>query len=130
MMSELMVQPALLAVLAGAVLTSLAVLLVWRARRQQRVLQQRSDTLRRDLSALTAAAVSVGQRVLELERRQRRLAERQDQLDVFESANQPYEQAIRMVHKGAGIEELVEICGLSRGEAELIAMLHRLDRSA
>ena len=130
MMSELMVQPTLLAVLAGTVLTGLAVLLVWRARRQQRVLQQRSDTLRRDLSALTAAAVSVGQRVLELERRQRRLAERQDQLDVFESANQPYEQAIRMVHKGAGIEELVEICGLSRGEAELIAMLHCLDRSA
>ncbi len=102
--------------------------------RRQRQQLRRQDALiaalRQDLRALTTAAVGVGERVLETEQRQRRLAERQDQLDLYDAANQPYEQAIRLVQKGADVEELVEICGLNRGEAELIRMLHRLDKSA
>ena len=33
-------------------------------------------------------------------------------------------QAIRMVSRGAAIEDLVSLCGLSRNEAELIVMMH------
>lgn len=121
----------LVAGMAGMVLVLSGFWLVLRRQRQQ---LQRQDaliaTLRQDLRALTTAAVGVGERVLETEQRQRRLAERQDQLDLYDAANQPYEQAIRLVHKGADVEELVEICGLNRGEAELIRMLHRLDKSA
>ena len=101
-----------------------------RTRRRQGEQARRLEALRHELRALTTAAVGVGERVLEVERRQRRLAERQDQMDLYDSANQPYDQAIKLVHKGASVEQLVEICGLNRGEAELIRMLHRLDRSA
>jgi hypothetical protein len=38
-----------------------------------------------------------------------------------------YSQAIKLVQKGASVEELMEVCGLARGEAELIAMMHRLE---
>jgi len=78
---------------------------------------------------LTTAAVSVGERLLEVERRQRRLAERQEQVDIYDSANQPYEHAIRMVEKGASVEQLVDVCGLSTNEAELLHMMHRFDKA-
>ena len=83
--------------------------------------------LQRDIRAITAAAIGVGERVLELERRQRRTAERQEQLDIYDSANQPYEQAINMVKHGADVNELVDVCGISESEAELVALMHRLD---
>lgn len=91
--------------------------------------------LKRDMRALTKAAVSVGERVMEVERRQRHLAENKApddvyNLDSFDAANQSYEQAIRMAQNGAGQDELANVCGLSSNEAELISMLHRWDKTA
>lgn len=88
------------------------------------------NTLQRDIRAITAAAIGVGERVLELERRQKRLTERQDNMDIYDPANQPYEQAIRMVQTGSDVTELVDVCGLSESEAELITLMHRLDKTA
>jgi len=34
------------------------------------------------------------------------------------------QQAIALVHKGASVNELVENCGMSQGEAELLIMVH------
>ena len=108
-------------------------LLAWTAirslRKQNRKQQQALAAVKNDLRALTTAAVSVGERLLEVERRQRRLAERQEQVDIYESANQPYDHAIRMVEKGASVEQLVEVCGLSTNEAELLHMMHRFDKT-
>ncbi len=87
----------------------------------------RIESLQRDVRALTTAAVGMGERVLEVERRQRRLAEKQESLDLFDSANQPYEQAIHLARQGVDAEELVATCGLSHSEAELIAIMHRLE---
>jgi len=101
--------------------------------RQQRKNHANSDLLKRtqnDLRALINASVGMGERMLEMERRQRRLAERQEQLDIYDAANQPYEQAIRMAQNGSEIEELVDICGLSKTEAELIKIMHRFDKAS
>ncbi len=112
--------------LAGCLILLLLNLL--RGRRQGRAARDpRLESLQRDLRALTAAAVGMGERVLEVERRQRRLAEKQENLDLFESANQPYEQAIHLARQGVDAEELVATCGLSRSEAELITIMHRLE---
>lgn len=37
----------------------------------------------------------------------------------------PYSQAIRMVRQGLGPAEIAAACDISKGEAELIASLHR-----
>jgi hypothetical protein len=104
--------------------------LVLRQSRQLR--QQRKDNrdLRQQMRALTSAALGMGERVLEMERRQKHLAERQDQVDIYESANQPYEQAIRMSQHGASISELVNDCGVSENEAHLIDLMSRLDKAS
>lgn len=119
---------ALLALAAAVLLLALGSNL--RQRRRLHTTEAQLDTLRNDIRALTTAAMGVGGRVLELERRQRRLAERQEQVDIYESANQPYEHAIQMARHGSGVEELVEVCGVSKNEAELITMMHRLDKAS
>ncbi len=101
-------------------------------RRQQAQTHSNTDLLqctRNDLRALISASLGMGGRMLEVERRQRRLAERQE-LDIYDAANPPYEQAIRMVQSGSKTEELVDICGLSETEAELIKIMHRFDKAS
>lgn len=88
------------------------------------------NNIQHDLRAITAAAIGVGERVLELERRQRKLSERQEHFDSFDPANVTYEQAIHMVKNGADVIELMDMCGLSESEAELVNLMHRLDQTA
>jgi hypothetical protein len=114
----------------AALVLALTLGLNLRQRRRVSAAESQLETLRNDIRALTTAAMGVGGRVLELERRQRRLAERQEQLDIYESANQPYEHAIQMARHGSGVDELVEVCGVSKNEAELITMMHRLDKAS
>lgn len=94
-------------------------------------------TVQKDLRALCNAAVQVGERLNRLEQelkgvqaRQQELGSRQDKLDLAEPEARTFDQAVKLVRKGASVDELVEICGLSRGEAELIAMMHRLDNNS
>lgn len=114
--------------------------------KRQRMLQQEQSlsmqVLQRDLRALANAAVGVGGRVLEIERQQRKrptvVAVQQEQeqpqasapIEFYNSSSQPYEQAIRMVQTGASVDDIVNVCGLSKSEAELVSMMHRLDKAS
>jgi len=114
-------------------------------KRQRKLHQDQSLTmqmLQRDLRALANAAVGVGGRVLEIERQQRKqpsvihVKENvQSQatpapVEFYNPNNQPYEQAIRMAQSGATVEDIVNVCGLSKSEAELVTMMHRLDKAS
>lgn len=123
-----------------AVLMALLLSIVLRfASRTRKALQQQVQSqamLQADLRALCNAAVQVGERVNRMERglkalqqRQQELGVRQEQLALGDSPEPGFEQAIRLARKGSSVEELMEICNLSRGEAELISMMHRLDPS-
>ena len=99
--------------------------------RNRMVKQQRNlRDMQHDIRAITAAAIGVGERVLELERRQRRISEKQEQFDTYDPANVSYEQAIYMVKNGASAEELMEMCDIRESEAQLMALMHRLDQTA
>lgn len=105
-----------------------------RSKSQLQQLQQIQTTLQTDLRALCNAAVQMGERVNRnenelkaLQQRQQELGVRQDNLVQNESQEVSFDQAIKLARKGSSVEELMEICNLSRGEAELIAMMHRLD---
>lgn len=113
-------------------------------KRQQKIQQQQSvsmQSLQRDLRALANAAVGVGGRVLEIERNQRKtpavVTASKDQentnptlVEYYGSSNQPYEQAINMAQTGASVNDIVNVCGLSQSEAELVSMMHRLDKAS
>jgi len=127
---------------------SVAVVLVislFSLKRQRKIQQEQSismQMLQRDLRALANAAVGVGGRVLEIERQQRKrpaIVQVHEQIQpqatqapvgIYSPVNQPYEQAIRMAQTGATVEEIVQACGLSKSEAELVTMMHRLDKAS
>jgi hypothetical protein len=81
--------------------------------------------LERDMQAVCVGARGMGDAVFRLEDKLRRLTERQDAMALREPDQAVYHQAIRLAHRGASVEELVCTCGLQRGEAELIHILHQ-----
>ena len=110
-----------------------------RQRKLQELQSISMESLQRDLRALANAAVGVGGRVLEIERQQRKrpaiVSSQTDSqttapVDFYGSSNQPYEQAIRMAQTGANVDDIVNVCGLSRSEADLVTMMHRLDKAS
>lgn len=82
-------------------------------------------SLERDMQAICVGARGMGDAVLRLEEKLRRLTERQDELSLREPDQRVYHQAIRLASRGASVDELVATCGLPRGEAELIHILHQ-----
>jgi hypothetical protein len=114
---------ALLLAAAGAVAA------FWTLRRLQEE-RARVTALQNDLRALCNSAVNVGARINAVEQRLRQLSLRQDQLGMQQQGageGRSFDQAAKMVRKGASIDEVVDVCGLSRGEAELVAMMQRLE---
>ena len=50
----------------------------------------------------------------------RSMIERQDNLEISNSSNTSYKQAMVLLQKGASTDELIDACDLSRGELELL----------
>lgn len=124
-----------LVVLAVFILIAVGLLVaLGRLRNALQEQQQSQSVIQNDLRALCNAAVQVGERVNRMEgelktlqQRQQELGVRQDKMAQSEPHDASFEQAIRLAKKGSSVEEMMEICNISRGEAELIAMMHRLD---
>ncbi len=100
--------------------------------RRHRAQQLRLEAVQSDLRALCNAVMSLAQRQGLVEQQLRQVAARQEELGLRQEQNddpdaRSYEQADKLLRKGASAEELVEICGISRGEAELLVMMRRLD---
>ena len=87
--------------------------------------QLRVQQVEQELGALCKASLGAGDHVVRLERQVQRIMERQNTMEMHASSARPYTQASELVHKGANIDELVESCGLTRGEAELLVMMRR-----
>lgn len=81
-------------------------------------LQKESNDHANQLNALKARSAELGEHL-------KHTRERQDQLEQRETLSRTYDPAIQLAHKGADVDELISACGLSKGEAELIMMLHR-----
>ena len=88
-------------------------------------LRQRVQQLEQELGALCSASVGAGEHVVRLEQQVQRMVERQNQLEMRTTTDRPYSQASQLVNRGADIDELVDTCGLTRGEAELLVMMRR-----
>ena len=86
--------------------------------------QTQLKDLAHELQTMTNAAYGVGKRINQLAGQIRELDDRQEEFDLKEQGSQSMQQAIALVHKGATIDELMESCDMSRGEAELLLMVH------
>ena len=116
----------------AALLGCMGVLLL--ATRVRQLLSQETERhnviqiLQQTISSLNGEIVEYGKRIQQVEVQLKRLGIRQDQLELRELESRPYGHATKLVKKGAGIEDLIGVCGLTRGEAELIVTLHGLQQ--
>ena len=81
--------------------------------------------LRNETHAMGTGSIGVGQRLMEVEKRLNQTVERQVELEQKDPGAVTYSYAVRLVEMGATAEDLVQNCGLARGEAELIARVHK-----
>lgn len=88
-------------------------------------LEQEQLKLKKDLRMVGSGAVGVGQRVNKIEDYMQRLASRQDVTELKQGATASYAHAAKIVKIGGSVEDIIEGCGLTHAEAELVAMLHK-----
>lgn len=113
------------AVLVLSLFISLRLMLKERYNKKQIVeLKLAVNELHDNFNALCSGSVGVGKRLGRLESKARQQAERQSRLEHKAPDLQSYGNAVRLANKGADMDELVDHCGLSRGEAELILFLN------
>ena len=113
--------------LIAAIAVALIVIEMMRSIRLNKRMVKHDAVLRRlqnDVHALCAGSINMGNFLSDLEKRMSRLAERQDQLEVRDPIQQSYTHAIRLAQRGVDVKELMEQCGLARGEAELLLRVH------
>ncbi len=127
-------------VVADVLLVALAVAVYRRLRRptaavpaaDPAVVESLAADVRDSTAAVTAALAGFAQRLGRIEERLGRLEDRPAPAPVVVSAPvsadndaRPYELANRLAARGVGVDELMELCGLARGEAELISRMQR-----
>jgi ABC-type transport system involved in cytochrome bd biosynthesis fused ATPase/permease subunit len=124
-MTDVILQIVSLVAIATSVI---AMLFSWismqRHKKMQHELQQQMNTMRLDINALYSGAVGIGRRITNLEQKLRTNSERQDKLELRDVDRASYDHAARLVRNGAEINDLVDSCGISKGEAELIKLLN------
>ncbi|MDH5435294.1 MAG: DUF2802 domain-containing protein [Gammaproteobacteria bacterium] len=117
------------AIVIATIFSAFSMLSVWRYKKQLQVHKKVINELRNNFRTLTTGSKGVGERVVKLEQKVRRLVDKLNQLELREST-MPFDQAIQMANKGDNIDQLVAKCGMSQGEAELLVNLHGIKRAS
>lgn len=125
--------PLLYAALAVAAIALLLSLLAWLRVRgyatRLRGLEERVEQSLEYYQGLSAGAVGQGQHLVKMEQDLARMRTRLDQLAAGGGDGggngAGFNQAIRMARKGCSAREIMETCGLSQVEADLVVLLHK-----
>lgn len=99
----------------------------------ERRVQEREERIRllqQNVSGLSAGAGGVADYMVHFGQDIQSLQDKLEQIELRGvSGDRPYMHAIRLVQRGAAVEDLVASCGLARGEAELILQLHGIRKA-
>lgn len=88
-------------------------------------LKERCDTLGRELHATTSGSMGMGQRLVSCERQLHEMRATLDEMRQNDPLRISYDEASRLVDLGADIDDLMNTCGISRPEAELVSALRK-----
>lgn len=101
----------------------------WQVFQLKQNLKQQTHTnqqMLRDLNGLILCMRGVSERFEKQQRQLRSVTVRQNDIAEKSVSDSHYKQASFMMEKGATVDELVRNCGLSRGEAELMARINSM----
>lgn len=116
-------------ILSNVILLAVCVGLWWtlrslRSTHQQdiQMLEERNQQLQQAQQSLTKSTIGMGRRIKELEAKLQQVHRNVALPNVDDDV---FEQASRLISLGATADDLVESCGMARGEAELLVSLKR-----
>jgi uncharacterized protein DUF2802 len=117
-----------LAAAAAALLLLGTVVLIggWRHARTARrcaAIESQFEALKADLAASTGIGIRAGERLRRLDQLSSQINERLGQLEL-RGEGRPYDQAIALSQRGADAGRLMSHYGLTRGEADLVSLVH------
>ena len=93
----------------------------------------RIDTLERDLGAVLSCSRQIGSRISDQDRSRETLQKQVDRLRLQahgEDGGASVEHAMKLLNAGHALEEVVEVCELSAGEADILQSLERFRSAA
>ncbi|MDQ1362142.1 MAG: hypothetical protein QG652_2 [Pseudomonadota bacterium] len=125
---------ALVMLLSSLLFVASLAVLFWTRRHlsdmEQRLQKQYPQQFVDEITALNAGTVGMGGRFLKLEKELQSLASQLDDLGSQTQRNTPYAQAIQLAQKGNDVAVIMELCGISYNEAQLIVMMHAKRQAA
>ena len=128
-MNEMILIALTTAIVISTLFSVFSMLSVWRYKKQLTIHRKVINELRNNFRTLTSGSKGVGERMVKLEQKVRRLIDKLNQIELRESTK-PFDQAIQMANKGDDIDDLVAKCGMSQGEAEVLVNLHGIKRAS
>lgn len=96
-----------------------------RLRKLTALLRERNEATGRELHAVSSSSLGVGHRVVACERQLHELRRVLDEMRQNDPLRVSYDEAARLVDLGADIDDLMNTCGISRPEAELVSALKK-----
>ena len=81
------------------------------------------DELSKEIQGISHGSMGVGRKVLVLEKQIELLEARIEEMQKNDPSKVSYSEAARLVELGAGVDDLMNSCGISRPEAELVSAL-------
>ncbi|MCK7543425.1 DUF2802 domain-containing protein [Marinobacter bryozoorum] len=122
--------PWALTVMALLLLGAQGILNARRIARLRQQLRDNSENLVRELHATSSGSIGVGNRVIACERQLHELRTQFDEMRQNDPLRVSYDEASRLVDLGADVDDLMNTCGISRPEAELVSALRRRQQRA
>lgn len=117
-----------------ALLVPVVAVLIWRQQSQHgdvEALVEQLDEQQRQLAILhesihelRTGSIGVGKKVRALEGLIKQLQEKQRELEEMEPDSKLYTGAVKLLRRGASVEEVMQECELPRAEAELLFSIH------
>lgn len=89
--------------------------------------KQEESSLNQELKGISLSLAALSERLVKLEIQIGQLRDQAGHQPLpfsREAEQKSFKVATKLALQGASVEEIVELCGLARGEAELICMLH------
>jgi len=110
----------------------LVLLLAVRAYRLNKICQDalsKCSMLQNHIAAICSTSVNIGKNFDKMDKKIDALADRQEKYELKEPQGKArtYGQAKVLLDKGVELDDIVENCGMSYGEVELIAMVNKLE---
>lgn len=121
----------LVAIALAVAALAVALLLLRRVVALERQLAELDGSWRETLTQfrnLTVGSVGQGQHLARMEEDLARLRHQLEKVASQEGGDAAFGQAIRLARRGAEPDQIMETCGLSRMEADLVVLLHRESR--